>query len=163
MRRARITYPGAFHHVMNRGIEGKDIFSDDTDKDIFLRILKEKSKKLRIRLLVYCIMNNHYHLVLQNSSGMLSDFMRELNGEYGMVYRKRKGGRGYVFQSRYKSTIIQEGAYLKMVIIYVSLNPVRAGKVLNPYEYEWSSIREYFVDENSGIQSFYKGGSETIQ
>ena len=151
MRRARITYPGAFHHVINKGFEGRGIFLNNEWKRDFLELLQEKSQKYRIRLLVYCVMDNHFHIDLQNSSGKLSDFMKQLNGEYGRLYRKYKGGKGYVFQGRFNSTLIQEGSYLIMTIIYVLLNPVRAGIVKNPYEYSWSSIREYFTGRVSNI------------
>jgi REP element-mobilizing transposase RayT len=151
MRRARIAFEGSYHHVMNRGIEGKAIFPDDKSKDYFLKLLKEKRKKLKIRLLAYCLMDNHYHLILQNSSGKLSGFMKQLNGHYGIAYRKREGERGYVFQGRYKSTLIQEGPYLRMSIIYVLLNPIRAGIVDDPFDYKWSSLNEYFVNDNDSI------------
>jgi putative transposase len=151
MRRARVVYDGSCHHVMNRGLEGKNIFSDDKSKSFFLNLLKEKSKKLKIRLLGYCVMDNHYHLILQNSSAKLSEFMKQLNGHYGMIYRKKEGEKGYVFQGRYKSTLIQEGPYLRMSIIYVLLNPVKAGLVENPYDYRWSSIGEYFVNSKKSI------------
>ncbi|MCK4322741.1 transposase [candidate division WOR-3 bacterium] len=151
MNRARITYQGAYHHVMNRGIKGVDIFSDDKAKDYFLSALEEKSKKLKMRILTYCIMDNHYHLILQNSSERLSDFMKQLNAQYGIYYRKREGGKGYVFQGRYKSTLIQEDRYLDMAIVYVLLNPVRKGEVSDPYGYRWSSIHEYFSGYDSSI------------
>lgn len=151
MRRARVTYEGAFHHLMNRGVEGKDIFSSDELKSIFLGLLREKTRRLKIRLLAYCLMDNHYHLILQNSSGKLSDFMRQLNGHYGMIYRKKEGGRGYIFQGRYKSTLIDVGPYLQIAIIYVLLNPVRAGLVKDPFEYRWSSIDEYFGSDKDCI------------
>ena len=96
-------------------------------------------------------MDNHYHLILQNNSGRLSDFMKQLNGQYGMYYRKREGGKGYVFQGRYRSTLIQEDKYLDMAIVYVLLNPVRSGEVSDPYRYRWSSIHEYFSGYSSKI------------
>ena len=98
MRRARVVYDGSYHHVMNRGLEGRSIFLGDKSKSFFLNLLKEKSKKLKIRLLGYCVMDNHYHLILQNSSAKLSEFMKQLNGHYGMIYRKKEGEKGYVFQ-----------------------------------------------------------------
>jgi len=149
MRRARITFNGAYHHVMNKGIEGKDIFFDENAIVYFLESMKEKSNKLKMRILAYCIMPNHFHIIVQNSSGKLSAFMKQLNGQYGMYYRKRKGGKGHVFQGRFKSTLIQEDAYMRMVIIYVLLNPVRKGIVSNPRAYKWSSIREYYKEEDS--------------
>ncbi len=151
MRRARITYPGAFHHIMSRGFEGRDIYSGSKRKDTFLENLQAKSQKYRIRLLVYCVLDNHHHLILQNSSGKLSDFMKQLNGEHGRLYRIEEGGKGYVFQGRYKSILIQEGTYLRMSTIYVLLNSVRAGLVKDPYRYQWSSIGEYFTGEDSNI------------
>ena len=78
MRIARVTYKGAYHHVMNRGIEGKNIFPDNTAKQYFLNILYDKSRNLKIRLLSHCVMDSHYHLTLQNSSGRLSDFMEDV-------------------------------------------------------------------------------------
>ena len=151
MRRARITYEGAFHHVMNRGIKGEDIFTGNKNKNQFLNYLEEKSKKMKIPIFAYCIMNNHYHIVLQNTNCKMSEFMRQLDGEYGKCYRKHNGGKGYVFQDRYKSTLIQEDSYLRISIAYLLLNPVRAGIVKQIDEYIWSSIRDYYYREKSEI------------
>lgn len=151
MRRARITYPGAFHHVMNRGHGGKAIFYKSSYKRHFLTTLTEQSKRYRIKLLVYSIMDTHYHLILQNSSGKLSDFMRQLNGTYGRTYRHYKGGKGYVFQGRFKSLLVQEGSYLTMASVYVLNNCVAAGIVEDPFEYKWSSIGEYFTGRKSEV------------
>ena len=101
MRRARITYEGAFHHAMNRGINGDNIFAGSKSKKMFLDIMEGTAKNLKIKILTYCIMANHYHLILENSSGRMSDFFRQLNGNYGMIYRKLYGEHGYVFQGRY--------------------------------------------------------------
>lgn len=151
MRIARVTYKGAYHHVMNRGIRGEHIFPDDSAKGYFLRAIREKTKILKIRLFAYCVMDSHYHLVLQNSSGRLSEFMKRVNGQYGIYYRNRYGGKGYVFQGRFESTLIEEDRYLGVVIVYVLLNPVNAGIVEDPYKYKWSSIHEYFTGKNSDI------------
>lgn len=145
MRRARLTYKGAYHHVMNRGIKGENIFGDKRAKAYFLSILDEKSEKQGIGIFGYCIMRNHYHIVLQNSSGKLSEFMKQLNGQYGIYYRKRMGGKGYVFQGRFESTLIQDDRYMEMALLYVLLNPVRKGIVRDPWNYEWSSIGQYFA------------------
>jgi REP element-mobilizing transposase RayT len=159
MRRARITYEGAFHHVMNRGINGEDIFTGNKLKGHFLNLLEETSKKMKIRIFAYCIMTNHYHLVLENSSGQMSEFCKQLNGQFGMYYRISTGGHGYVFQSRYKSTLIQDDSYLRMAIAYVLLNPLRAKIVGDIREYVWSSFNCYFIphhhstsDTNTGIE-----------
>ncbi len=136
---------------MNRGHGGKAIFYENAQKERFLKILFEQSKKYRIKLLLYSIMDTHYHLILQNSSGKLSNFMRQLNGTYGRIYRHFEGGKGYVFQERFKSLLVQEGSYLIMASIYVLINCVRAGIVKDPFKYKWSSIGEYFTGEGSEI------------
>jgi putative transposase len=129
---------------MNRGYGGRRIFGRIEEKGRFLEILEESSVLYRMRVFVYCVMDNHYHLILQNSSGKLSEFMKRLNGEYGAYYRRKVGGSGYVFQGRFKSTLIQEDAYMTVAVVYALLNPVRAGMVRSPWRYDWSSIGEYF-------------------
>lgn len=88
MKRVRLTYRGAYHHAMSRGYNGNDIFAGNKSKGHFLDLLEGTAKKLKIRLFAYCIMDNHYHLVLENSNGRMSDFFGQLNGLYGMYYRK---------------------------------------------------------------------------
>ncbi len=151
MKRVRITYEGAYHHAMNRGINGEDIFTGNKNKAQFLDYLEEYSKKLKMRILFYCIMDNHYHIVLENSNGKMSDFFRYLNGQYGMYYRTLNGDAGYVFQNRFKSTLIQNDSYLRVSIGYGLLNPVRAGIVRDFNEYTWSSAKDYFIEEPSDI------------
>ena len=107
MRRARITYQGAFHHAMNRGHDGLKIFKKDDDKEFFLKLLSKNSRNLKTRILAYCLIDNHYHLVLENTSGRMSDFFKQVNGQYGSYYRQTYKGKGHVFQDRYKSRIIQ--------------------------------------------------------
>jgi REP element-mobilizing transposase RayT len=144
MRKARITYEGAIHHVMNRGYDGLPIFKRDREKGMLLKLLEKNAEKCKVSLLAYCIMDNHYHMIIQNSTGKMPDFFRRVNGEFANFYRKRYGGRGYVFQDRYKSTLVQDDAYLLIVIAYVLNNPVRVGIADNFLEYEWSSGSKYF-------------------
>jgi REP element-mobilizing transposase RayT len=151
MRRARITYMGATHHVMNRGHAGMDIFPDDPCKDRFIRLLGRCIKNTGIVLYAYCLMDNHYHLLIQNSDGRMSQMMKLLNGQYGAFFRHRFGGKGYTFQNRYHSTLIQEDPHLTQALLYVLLNPVRAGIVDDCRDYEWSSYREYFSKAKAGI------------
>jgi REP element-mobilizing transposase RayT len=144
MRLPRRTYEGAFHHGMNRGYEGRPIFGAEPDKVFFLGLLKKVQTLTKIRILAYCVMDNHYHLVLQNDSGKMSEFFKQLNGQYAIYYRKRHGGRGYVFQDRYNSMLIQDDAYLMIAIAYVLNNPV-AAKMANSFSvYPWSSGSFYF-------------------
>jgi REP element-mobilizing transposase RayT len=144
MRRARLTWPGAYHHVMNRGINGEAIFSADRHKKRFIEILQESATIFKMRIFAYCLMENHYHLLLENSSGKLSGFMKRLNGTYGFYYRHEKKSRGYVFQNRFKSTLIENDAYLLQAIRYTLFNPVRKGIVGSEREWPWSSATLYF-------------------
>ncbi len=144
MRRARFTFEGAFHHVMNRGHNKSIIFPTRSDKFYFINLIHLKAKLLRIKILAYTIMDNHYHIILQNTSNKLSDFMKQINSIYATYFRKKYGGCGYVFANRFKSTLIQNNSYLLIAILYTLKNPVRAKLVLNPYEYKYSSINEYF-------------------
>ena len=106
MRQPRFTYWGAFHHCMNRGIGGEAILAGEKNKTVFMDLLAEKVIQYHIRLFAYTVMDTHYHLILQNGSGRMSDFFRNLNTHYAAYYRKHKGGKGYVFQSRFSHTIV---------------------------------------------------------
>jgi len=151
MRKPRFTFEGAFHHIVSRAHGGVNIFGVKYYKDYLLNLIKEEKQKYLIKIFAYCIMDNHYHFVLQNTSGKLPLFMQKINTKFAIHYRKREGGKGYVFQDRYYSSLIGDERYLRMAIVYVLLNPVRAGIVLNPHEYSYSSIGEYFTGIKDGI------------
>jgi len=136
---------------MNRGHGRERILGSEKDKTVFLNMLGMASKRLKIRILTYCLMDNHYHLVIENSSGRMADFFKLLNGEYGIHYRRHHGGSGYVFQGRFKSTLIQDDGYLLMAISYVLGNPVRARLVTDFLKYPWSSAATYFKTEGSDL------------
>jgi REP element-mobilizing transposase RayT len=140
---------------MNRGHNGEAILAGDKSKQAFLEILAEKVTKYRMRLFAYCLMDNHYHLILQNASGRMSDFFRNLNTHFAFLYRKNMGGKGYVFQSRFHSTIIEDDAYLKMAIIYVLQNLLRAGVTEDPRQYRWSSCMIYEKNKTQWLDTDY--------
>lgn len=144
MRKPRLTWKGAYHHVMNRGINGLMIFEKSCFKKKFHSYIEEYSKQFHIDVYAYCIMNNHYHMVIQNSSGMMSRFMQSVNGSFGTFYRRMTNSKGYVFQGRYKSTLIENDSYLIQSIIYTLLNPLRANLVSNALDYPWASGKLYF-------------------
>ncbi len=129
---------------MNRGLNKQKIFFSEELKKKYINLLSEKCGKYGIRIFTYCIMDNHFHIALENSSGNLSGFMKSLNGHYGQYYRYITNSKGYVFEDRFKSTLIQDEKYLTTLIMYILLNPVRSGSVINPFDYKWSSGREYF-------------------
>lgn len=135
----RIEYDGALYHVTSRGNERKNIFKDDTDRNIFLDTLHKVTQRYNWLCHAYCLMNNHYHLVIETSDGNLSKGMRQLNGVYTQLFNKRHKRVGHIFQGRYKAILIQKESHLLEVSRYVVLNPVRAKAVTGAKEWRWSS------------------------
>jgi len=135
----RIEYPGAVYHVTSRGNEKKPVFKTDQDRQNFLNTLQRVNKRYHLICHAYCLMTNHYHLLLETSDGNLSLGMRQLNGVYTQVFNKLHGRTGHLFQGRYQSILIQKGSHLLEVCRYVVLNPVRAGTVEKPEDWKWSS------------------------
>jgi len=137
----RIEYPGAVYHITSRGNEKKPVFKDDEDRETFLRILTHVNKRYHWLCHAYCLMDNHYHLLVETPDGNLSLGMRQLNGVYTQAFNKRRTRTGHLFQGRYKAIVIQKDSHLLEVCRYVVLNPVRAGMVEKPEDWKWSSYR----------------------
>jgi REP element-mobilizing transposase RayT len=135
----RIEYDGALYHVASRGNARKAIYRDDEDRRIFLETLLYVNKRYNWLCHAYCLMNNHYHLIIETPDGNLSKGMRQLNGVYTQQYNKRHDRVGHIFQGRYKAILIEKESYLLEVCRYVVLNPVRAKAVVSPEEWRWSS------------------------
>ena len=145
----RIEYPGAFYHITSRGNERKPIYRSERDREKFLEYLKEAIEKYRINIYVYCLMSNHYHLLLETREGNLSKVMRFINGSYVTYFNKKRSRSGHLLQGRYKSIVVDKDAYCMELSRYIHLNPVRARLVSKPDEYYWSSYREYTNDSKS--------------
>jgi putative transposase len=139
----RLEFEGAFWHVTSRGNERKDIFREDRDRLLFLSLLAAAVKRFRWRLHEYCLMTNHYHLVIETPFRTLAKGMHWLNSEYVRIFNKRYERVGHLFQGRYKGILVDEQNYLDEVRRYTVLNPVRAGMVADPAEYRWSSYRAH--------------------
>ena len=137
----RIEYAEAVYHVTSRGNARRSIFKDDKDRGMLLNILEEVNDRYHWLCHAYCLMNNHYHLVIETPDGNLSKGMRHLNGVYTMRFNRRHGSVGHVFQGRYKAILIQKESHLLEVCRYVVLNPVRAKVVEVPERWRWSSYR----------------------
>jgi len=137
----RIEYAEAVYHVTSRGNARRSIFKDETDREMFLRILEEVNDRYHWFCHAYCLMNNHYHLVIETPDGNLSKGMRQLNGVYTMRFNRRHGSVGHVFQGRYKAIVVQKESHLLEVCRYVVLNPVRVKVVEAPERWRWSSYR----------------------
>jgi len=137
----RLEFEGALYHITTRGNEKRDIFLDDKDRLIFLEILAEVNKKFNWLCHAYCLMNNHYHLLIETPEANLSKGMRELNGVYTQRFNKKYQRIGHLFQGRYKAILIDKESHLLEVARYIVLNPVRARIVNKPHEWKWSSFR----------------------
>ena len=137
----RIEYEGAVYHITARGNEKKSIFRDDEDRFIFFDIMNQIKKRYNWLCHTYCLMNNHYHLVVETLDGNLSKGMRQLNGVYTQAFNKKHKRVGHVLQGRYKAILIQKENHLLEVIRYVVLNPLRAKIAQKPEGWKWSSYR----------------------
>jgi putative transposase len=137
----RIEYPGAVYHITSRGNDKNSIFKEDQDREDFLNILGHVTKRYNWICHAYCLMTNHYHLLIETPDGNLSIGMRQLNGMYTQMFNRRNNRTGHLFQGRFKGILIQKDSHLLEVCRYVVLNPVRAGMVERPEQWRWSSYQ----------------------
>ncbi len=135
----RIEYPNALYHVTSRGDRREDIFNDDSDRQQWLEIFGSVCHRMNWQCYAYCLMGNHYHLVVETPQANLAKGMRQLNGVYTQKSNRRHDRVGHVFQGRYKAILIDKENYLLEVCRYVALNPVRAKMVTQSGDWRWSS------------------------
>lgn len=135
----RLDFPGAVHHVTTRGNAQAAIFVDDGDRRSLLGVLDEVVALRNWRCHAYCLMDNHYHLLVETPEGNLSAGMRQLNGVYTQRFNRRHHRVGHLFQGRFKAILVERESHLLELSRYVVLNPVRAGMVAEPAAYPWSS------------------------
>lgn len=139
----RINYPNAWYHVMNRGAARQKIFKNTMHRIMFLNLLKECHLMFNVTISAYCLMDNHYHLLLSTPEANLPRVMRHLNGIYTQLFNRSLKRDGSLFRGRYKAKLIDEDCYQLIVSRYIHLNPVEASLVSHPGEYKWSSYRAY--------------------
>jgi REP-associated tyrosine transposase len=135
----RIEYPGALYHVTSRGDRQEAIFDGDEDRRAFLNILGEVVSRYRWRCHAYCLMGNHYHLMIETPEANLTKGMRQLNGVFTQWSNRRHQRSGHVFQGRYKAILVDRASYFLELARYIVLNPVRAALVKHPRLWRWSS------------------------
>ena len=157
-RKARKEMNSKFLHIMIQGINREYIFNKDKDIKAFLKILKEKIKKMDLCIIAYCIMNNHAHfLVYTEDIKLVSKLMKMVNTSYAIYYNKNKERCGYVFRDRFKSEEILSKKHLVSCIHYIHNNPVKAKMCLNQSEYKYSSyneykIKQYLINKNKVVE-----------
>lgn len=140
-RPVRIEFPDALYHVTARGDRREAIFDDNQDRQMFLATLEQVINRFNWVCHAWCLMDNHYHLLIQTPDGNLSKGMRQLNGVYTQASNRRHRRVGHLFQGRFKAILVDGDAYLLELARYVVLNPVRASMVGNPADWPWSSYR----------------------
>ena len=125
----RIEYPDAWYHVMNRGRRGERVFADSRDYKSFIDLAKESTETWNAKISTYCMMPDHYHMLVHTPERNLSRFMRHINGVYTQRFNRKNGCDGQLFRARYKSIVVDEDRYLLQLMRYIQSNPVRAGLV----------------------------------
>ncbi len=137
----RIEYAGALYHVTSRGDGQDDIYLNDEDRKEYLDVLRDVCERYNWIIHAYCLMTNHYHLLIETPDSNLSRGMRQLNGVYTQRFNRNNSRAGHVFQGRYKAILVQKESYLLELARYIVLNPVRAQMVRSSRDWPWSSYR----------------------
>ncbi|MEZ4484691.1 MAG: transposase [Syntrophotaleaceae bacterium] len=128
---------------MNRGRRGENVFADRDDYETFIALLQETSTMFDLRVSAFCLMSNHYHLLVQTPSGSLSRAMRHINGVYTQRFNRRRNIDGQLFRGRYKSVLVQEDRHLLELLRYIHRNPVTAHMCKAVDDYLWTSHQGY--------------------
>lgn len=155
-RKLREWYPGAIYHLMGRGIRRLEIYTYEEDYLVFLAILETALAKYKCVLHAYCLMTNHFHLLLETTDHEVWHLMKQLIQLYAMYYNHAHHFKGHVFEDRYKSCLVKSDVYFLQTSRYIHLNPVKAKMCLRPEQYRWSSYRCIAMGEQSKIVSAEK-------
>ncbi len=139
----RIQFPDAWYHIMNRGRRSENIFIDKNDYYNFINLLKELVEDYNIKVAAYCMLPNHYHLLVQTPDSNISRAMRHLNGVYTQRYNRSHNCDGTLFRGRYKSILVDGDSYLMELVRYIHRNPLEAGLADHLENYPWSSHKGY--------------------
>ena len=148
-RSLRIEYNGALYHITSRGNKKENIFLSDADRVLFLTILDEVCNRCHWICYSYCLMSNHYHLLIETPEGNISKGMRLLNGMYTQQFNRLHSRVGHVFQGRFKGILVEKENYLLELSRYIVLNPVRANMVATASDWIWSSYRATICETKS--------------
>lgn len=147
--------PTGVYHIMLRGIDGRNILMTDNDKGRFMEILVKGKSVSGFRLLGYCLMDNHVHILIKEGED-IGTCMKRMTVSYAIWHNKRHGRTGHLFQNRYRSEVVDNEIYLKTVLRYIHRNPVKANIVLQPGDYTWSSYNDY-IQMYNGENGFVDG------
>ena len=137
----RIEFDGAVYHVTSRGKERKAVFKDDRDRALFLTTLAQVDQRFHWICHAYCLMDNHYHLVIETADANLSKGMRQLNGVYTQAFNRLHRRVGHLFQGRFKGILVQKESHFLEVCRYLVINPVGAKLIAQARQWPWSSYQ----------------------
>jgi putative transposase len=147
----RLQGEGYLYHITSRGDDRKRIYVSEYDYKKFLEYLLKAKEKYNFYVYAYCLMSNHYHLLIETKLPNLSRIMQYINTAYTVYYNKKRNRSGHLFQGRYKSIIVEGDSYFLELTRYIHLNPVKAGISKTPEEYKWSSFKEYITNKRKTI------------
>ncbi len=142
-RAARIWFPGAVYHIIQRGSNLQSIFREDNDYRWFLKTVEEIKRKMAFRVYAYVLMDNHYHMTIEATENHISSIMYSINSTYANRFNKKYQRAGHLFQGRFRGILVDKDSYLLELTRYIHLNPVKAGLTTKPEDYKWSSYRVY--------------------
>jgi putative transposase len=143
----RIEYPNAFYHITSRGNERRAIFGSKGDYDRFLGYFESATERYGARIHCFCLMPNHYHLLLETPRANLRRILHHLNTSYTNYFNAKTERVGHLFQGRYRAILVEKDTYALELSRYIHLNPVRANLVKEPSQYSWSSYLPYVERE----------------
>jgi len=168
-RKPRIEIPG-YYHIVNRGVEQRTVFLEAEDYDHFKDLMCSYAKSHGIQIHNYCLMSNHYHLLLEIQKENLSKYMRQLNMNYAIYFNKKYKRSGHLWQGRFKSWYVTDEAYIYTLMLYIEQNPVKAGIVKEPEAYPHSSAYLFLKSaelpqclQNSWIAQHYRNDTEALR
>jgi putative transposase len=144
---------GGIYHVTCRGNRKEPIFLSDGDRIFFLELVKKVTARRRWSIHSYCLMQNHYHLLLETPEADLSAGMRTINGEYAQCFNRHYGFVGHVFQGRFHAFLVESDWHLLELTRYIAMNPVRAGVCASPAEWRWSSFCDVIRGPRSSLHT----------
>ncbi|MGE3063760.1 MAG: transposase [bacterium] len=153
-RTGRIEIENSFYHVMCRGQRKDKIFLCDEDMDYFISLLKKTLKRTDIELYAFCLMPNHYHLLVKRNKDKIEKFLRIINTRYAIYFNNKYGFTGHVFQDRAKIYIILNEKYLYTIVLYIHNNPLKKGFVTDPCDYKYSSAMSYKIKHSDSMITY---------
>jgi len=137
-----------YYHIINRGVEQRIVFKEAEDYEYFEELMCFYAKSYNITLHNYCLMSNHYHLLIEIHQENLSKFMRQLNANYAIYFNKRYKRSGHLWQGRFQSWYVTDEAYLYTLMLYIEQNPLKANMVKELEEYPYSSYHYFLNTQN---------------